>query len=181
MTGKRVAGLFPEGSESGAKPAEASNFGFGPGSGEKDADPSPAEKETKPAPHPGDAAVEGPGTYVVRGTIKGVRAGKLTLKVGRETLKVDMADDAEIGVDTTDLSFARVGDSISVRGQGARQMIAATSVTVEGAEPLTGPKRRALPAAKKNSPAKKGGPAKKGSAAKKDDSAGNGEELWPDK
>ncbi|MGO8691910.1 MAG: hypothetical protein ACLQLG_20000 [Thermoguttaceae bacterium] len=180
LTGKRVAGLFPEGSESGAKPAEASNFGFGPGSGEKDADPSPAEKETKPAPRPGDAA-QGPGTYVVRGTIKGVRAGTLTLKIGRETLKVDMADDAEIGVDTTDLSFARVGDSISVRGQGARQMIAATSVTVEGAEPLTGPKRRALPAAKKDSAAKKGSPAKKDSAAKKDDSAGNGEELWPDK
>lgn len=118
---------------------------------------------------------------MVRGTIKGVRAGTLTLKIGRETLKVDMADDAEIGVDTTDLSFARVGDSISVRGQGARQMIAATSVTVEGAEPLTGPKRRALPAAKKDSAAKKGSPAKKDSAAKKDDSAGNGEELWPDK
>ena len=117
---------------------------------------------------------------MVRGTIKGVRTGKLTLKVGRETLKVDMADDAEIGVDTTDLSFARVGDSIPSR-PGRQQTIAATSVTVEGAEPLTGPKPRALLVAKKNSPAKKDGPAKKGSPAKKDDSAGNGEELWPDK
>ncbi len=145
------------------KPAGGNNFGFGPG-GFKLPDAAPADeadkpdkpdKEKKPAPPKGDAAVQLPGTCVVRGTLRSFKGGKLVLKLDRGVVKAVVGDDAQINIDTTDLSFARVGDKISVRGQRARGVLAADSVTVEGAEPLTGLKKKPIAGAKKKSPAKK--------------------------
>ena len=74
-------------------------------------------------------------------------------------------------IDTGDLQFAHRGDAISVRGvKGAGLMIAAQFVSVQGSEPLSGPKK------------KKTGPgAKKQSSSKKDDSGGDSGESKADK
>jgi hypothetical protein len=174
LSGKRTAGLFP-GESAVPKPAGGNNFGFGPGGGPQAAGAAPtdnadkADKDKKAAAHKGDA-VQLPGTCLVRGTIKSFKAGKLMLKIDHGIVKADVSDDAEIKVDTADLSFARVGDSISVRGQGVRGMVAADSVSVQGAEPLTGPKKKSLPAVKKKSPAKK-----------KDDLGDDDDDLKPER
>ncbi len=149
LSAGRGAGLFAEGS-SGAKPAEVNNFAFGPAPA-GDAPAAKPAKEKKPAAHKGPAEpVKLPATCVVRGTIKGLKAGKLTLNIGRGSVKGEVDDNAEITVDTTDLRCARKGDSISVKGQGAGGTMAATSITIQGAEPLTGPKKKVHSPAKKD-------------------------------
>jgi hypothetical protein len=94
--------------------------------------------------------VQLPGTYVVRGTIKSLKDGKFVVKIARGTVKAEVDDNAEINVDTSDLKFARKGDNVSVKGRGNGTMVLAESVTVQGAEPLTGRKKP-----KTHSPSKK--------------------------
>ncbi|MGO8689629.1 MAG: hypothetical protein ACLQLG_08335 [Thermoguttaceae bacterium] len=167
----RLAGLFPEGSaSSGPKSAEADNFAFGGGGGKfNSSEPAPAPKSTKGSRK--TPAVQLPATCVVRGTIKSLKAGKLILNIGHGALHGDVADGVQVAIDTGDLQFAHRGDAISVRGvKGAGLMIAAQFVSVQGSEPLSGPKK------------KKTGPgAKKQSSSKKDDSGGDSGESKADK
>ena len=160
LTAERRAGLFPQGA-AGAGPAAQNNFGF-PAGGDGVADPAPAEKGAKKAEKPKAAdAVKLPGTFVVRGTVRSYKDGELTVKTGKGTVKAALADDVQIAVNLAEISHAKKGDAIAVRGRGPRQgqqgqqgTIQADSVTIQAAAPLTGPKK----AAPKEAAASKDGP-----------------------
>jgi hypothetical protein len=148
LTTDRGAGLFPEGS-SQPKAAVANNAGRAVGFQVPNA--AAADKATKEKAAPRKAAaVQLPATCVVRGTIMSLKDGKIAMKIGHGTVKAEVDDSAEIKVDMTELKFARKGDSVSVKGRGAKGAVVAESVTVQGAEPLTGRKK-----AKAHGPAKK--------------------------
>ncbi len=159
LTAERPAGLFSEGSK-GAGPAEQDNFGFVAGGG-GGADPAPADKgATKVEKHRAAAAIPLPGTYVVRGTVKSCKAGKLVVNFDHRIVKADLDDDVQIAVDMADISQARKGDAITVRGRGFRQgqgLVQAESVTIQAAEPLSGGTKKKPPKVdKKQAPSKDG-------------------------
>ncbi len=154
LSTERPAGLFAEGSP-GAGAAAQDNVGFMvKGSG---ADAAPADKGAKKAEKKKPAAaVQLPGTCVVRGTVKSCKAGKLTVSFGRGAVKADLDDDPQIAVDLADISQARPGDTISVRGRAYRQLpglVQAESVTIQAAEPLSGGAKK-KPAKADKKPAK---------------------------
>jgi hypothetical protein len=164
LTTDRGAGLFTEGS-AGAKPGEANNFGFGVGpAADPAADKGAKEKKPAPPPRKADTPVQLPGTCVVRGTLRSFKEGKFIMSIGRGTLKGEVDSNAEITIETTDLRFARKGDNISVKGRTGGGTLLAESITVQGAEPLTGAKK-----------------AKAHGAAKKDESEADAEGAKPDK
>ena len=133
--GERPLGLFPEGSTE-ATPAKRSK--------------------------PGVLAVSPdlPATCLVRGRVRSCRAGKLRVDIGsgHADVKAELADDAQVSIDSADLRFARKGDGISVTGTrppmrgaaaNARGLVA-TSVTILAAEPFGA---GAKPKKKGNAPA----------------------------
>ena len=87
---------------------------------------------------------------MVRGTITSLKDGKFAMKIGHGIVKAEVDDSAEISVDMSELKFARKGDNVSVQGRGTGATVVAESVTVQGAEPLTGRKK-----AKAHGPTKK--------------------------
>jgi hypothetical protein len=161
LTGEKGPGLFAEGSASSseAKSGDKEKFAFGGGAiaGGGGGDAAPTEKK-KPAAHKAPA-VQLPGTCVVRGTIKSLKAGKLIVNIGHGTLRAEVSDNVDCNVDMADLSGARKGDSISVRGAqvSGTAMMVAESVSIQGTEPLSGPKKKSLPAAKKRGSSKDSG------------------------
>ncbi len=68
--------------------------------------------------------------------------GKITVAPGHgPTVKAELADGATINVNVTDLRVAQRDDAVTVKGSQMRPgMIAAESVTIELANPLTGKK-----------------------------------------
>lgn len=84
-----------------------------------------------------------PGSFCVRGIVRGFRDGSLTVQAGKQSLKLDLAENATIDVETSDYSLAGPGDTIHVKGQPAGRpgLIRAEKVSIEVAEPLTGKKR----------------------------------------
>jgi len=123
--------------------APAAN-GRGP-RGKPDADPllrgDPPSKASKAR----GGATQFPGTYTVRGTLKMVKNGAITVATGRgPTVKAELSSDATIDVEATDVRMAQPDDAVTVKGvtsQARPNMIVAQSVTVELASPLTGKKR----------------------------------------
>ena len=83
-----------------------------------------------------------PGTYAVRGTLKMCKNGKISVAVTHGPLvKADLADGATIDVDLADVRLAQRDDAVTVKGKQMRPgVIAAESVTIELANPLTGKK-----------------------------------------
>ena len=100
---------------------------------------------------PGKAdPVKLPGTCLVRGKITTFKDGKFVASIGHGTVTGTVDESAEINVSTSDLKFARKGDSVLVKGHNAGKMWLADAVTVQASEPLGGKKPKA------QSPAKKG-------------------------
>jgi hypothetical protein len=106
---------------------------------------------TTAASSPKAEAVKLPGTCLVRGKITTFKDGKFVVNIGHGTVTGSVDEDAEIKVATSDLKFARKGDSVSVKGRNAGKMWLADSVTIQASEPLGGKKKP-----KAQSPAKKG-------------------------
>jgi hypothetical protein len=90
--------------------------------------------------------------YRIAGQITKIsRTGELTINAGGTTVKADLADDARISVDVSDLSYAVPGDKVELRGwyvAGQKGQGYATEVRVSAAQPLEGPKKKPLPGAK---------------------------------
>ena len=161
LTAERGAGLFAEESAS-ASAVEQDDFGFAAGKGGGGANAAAAEKDAKKAEkHKPAAAIQLPGTCVVRGTVRSCKAGKLVVAIDHGVVKADLADNAQIAVNMADISQAKKGDAVTARGrsvrQGQQRMVQAESVTIKAAEPLTGGgKKRPPKAEKKGAPSKDG-------------------------
>lgn len=84
--------------------------------------------------------------YRIAGQITKIsRTGEMTINAGGTTVKADLAEDARVSIDVSDLSYARPGDKVEVRGwyyQGQKGQAVGTLVSVSTAEPLTGPKKK---------------------------------------
>jgi hypothetical protein len=164
LGGDRPAGLSAPGSgdtgTGAAKSGDADNFAFGGNSGNavKGGDTPPEKGSARKAPRK-PQAVQLPGTCLVRGTVKSLKAGKLIVNIGHGIVRADLADDAQVSVNMGDLSKARRGDAIAVKGTqlmgGQQLMVQATFVSVQASEPLQGPKKKPAPAAKKRASSKK--------------------------
>jgi hypothetical protein len=114
--------------------------------GKRDADPLLGGDDllnSKPSKTHGSAP-QLPGTFTVRGTLKMCKNGAITVAAGRgPTVKAELADNATIDVDMTDLRAAQRDDPVTVNGVSnptRPNMIMAESVTIELANPLTGKK-----------------------------------------
>ncbi len=83
------------------------------------------------------------GPVLVAGRIKSLRKGKMTLLVGRQQVKVQLAEEPKIAIEVTDLRIVSPGDQIEVTGFGqtAQQLIART-IDIKLAKPLSGPKKK---------------------------------------
>ena len=141
LTAQRLAGLFPGGMDA-VSPAGSNNVN--PVAGQK------AERHKAAAP------IQLPATVVVRGQVKSFKAGRLVVNTGKGIVKADLADDARIAVDIADISQARKGDTVTVRGRAdQRGTVEADSVTVKAAAPLGGGGKKKPPkVVKKPAPSK---------------------------
>ena len=146
----------------GLFPADA---GSGLGGNVIDDSPKPAKRTGhaagKAAPHAQTA-----GSYRVVGQLVVGRGGTLSVKPGRSVLPFELAEQPKVNVEMADLSLARPGHEISVKGfVSPRQpgMIQAAEVTVKLPEPQ---------AAEKKEPAAKSEAEKPAKRSKKDDGGG---------
>ena len=103
---------------------------------------SGGQKATGTTPNAGGNAIQLPAVCVVRGQVKGCRAGNLTINVGHGSVKAELADDAKISVDVADLTAASKGDAISVKGRGRSDLVEAETVTIKASNPLSGGKKK---------------------------------------
>jgi hypothetical protein len=103
-----------------------------------------------------------PATYTVRGQVKTFHGTSLTINTGRGTMKVELDENCEIKVETTDFTKATRGDKITVTGQAmTNNTIQAATVKIEAAQPLVGKKKPGKadkPSTKQTAPGKKGAP-----------------------
>jgi hypothetical protein len=99
----------------------------------------PKEKKTK-------VKVDEDAVYRVAGQIAKIsRTGEMTINAGSMTVKADLADDAKVSVDLSDLAYARAGDKVSVQGwylAGQKGQAVGTQVSMSTVEPLVGPKKK---------------------------------------
>ena len=90
-------------------------------------------------------ALQFPGTYTVRGTIKSFKNGKVAVAAGRgPTVKAEIADDAVIDVEMADYRVARPDDKVKLEGfttQARPNLVVAKSIEIELANPLSGAKK----------------------------------------
>jgi hypothetical protein len=135
-----------EGYQLGVLSSDAIGGGDAPSSGlfEEPAE-KPKEKKAKPK-------VDENTVYRIAGQITKIsRTGELTINAGGTMVKADLAEDAKVSVDINDLSYARPGDKVEVRGwyvAGQKGQAVGNQVSVSAAEPLAGPKKKGPPGAK---------------------------------
>ena len=88
-----------------------------------------------------------PGAFTVRGTIKLCKEGKITVAVGRgPTIKAELARDVKIDVNMADFRAAQRGDRVEASGltsEARPNVVLAESITINLANPLSGPKKHA--------------------------------------
>ena len=110
------------------------------------------EPVEKPKAKKAKVKVDEDTVYRIAGQVTKIsRTGEMTVNAGGTTVKANLAEDAKVSVDVNDLSYARPGDKVEVRGwyvAGQRQQAVGNQVSVSAAEPLEGPKKKPLPGAK---------------------------------
>ncbi|HEY5315813.1 MAG TPA: hypothetical protein VIK18_25010 [Pirellulales bacterium] len=105
-----------------------------------------APEDPTKASHKGKDAVN---RYVIRGTIKTIRGGKLTIATPDKLVKATLAPDAKIKVLVNDVTWAQVGDEASVQGvEIFAGEVQAQTLKVALAKPLE-PKKAEGPTRKK--------------------------------
>jgi len=104
----------------------------------------PKKAPKKPAPRPEETDVQ------VTGPVSSIRASRLVVSADGESIHAELAEDAKLVVNTSDLSFARPGDKVEIEGQMMKDrkgLARASSVSITAKERLADePKRK--PAAK---------------------------------
>jgi hypothetical protein len=155
----RPAGLYPPESTVLGKKAEKEEKAVG-GRPKGGADAGIADAPVKPAkahadqggdtfgPKPAKTqkAPQFPASYAVRGTIKLSKNGAITVSTGRVTVKAELASDATIDVDMSDLKAVQRDDRVTVSGyttQAQPNFVLAETIKIELANPLTGKKHSA--------------------------------------
>ena len=86
-----------------------------------------------------------PTTYEIAGRITGMKKGTMIVSCPNLTVHADVAPDATIKVSVADLSLASAGDKIEVKGwylKGKEGYGYANEVSVQLANPLSGPKKK---------------------------------------
>jgi hypothetical protein len=101
-----------------------------------------------------------PGSYAIAAQINNIHGGKVIANAGNAIVKFELASDAKVDVKIADVSLARKGDKISVKGKmvvGLVGMGQASDVKIEAAESLSGAKTKPAkpPATKPERPSKK--------------------------
>jgi hypothetical protein len=161
----RPAGLYPPESTVLGKKIEKEEKAVG-GRPKAGADAGIADAPVKPAKNRADSqggdtfggkpaktqkTPQFPASYAVRGTIKLSKNGAITVSTGRVTVKAELASDATIDVDMSDLKAVQRDDRVTVSGyttQAQPNFVLAESIKIELANPLTGTKKHASKAAK---------------------------------
>jgi hypothetical protein len=77
---------------------------------------APSETNT-PGMFPEDRENPDAGRFFIRGTVRTVKEGKLTVSAGGKQVSGELPDDANIKVESSDLNLAQQGDEISVEGR----------------------------------------------------------------
>jgi hypothetical protein len=111
--------------------------------------------------------VKPPCVCTVRGTVKSCHGGSLIVTAGKTTVTAELADNAQIEVDLSDVSIASRGDKIQLKGQtaGRPELVRAESVQITLAQPFSGGRKHSTgKAAKPEKSGSKPGPAKKAAA-----------------
>jgi hypothetical protein len=161
------AGLFPPSADKPDKdkPGEKGDGGAAAGK-EKEPEPQPAVqpepplKAGKPTKRSATAknapTTIAAGKYRIVGWLTSSRNGKLSVHAGaRDTVPLELADDAKISVDLADWTVAHKGDRVSVRGfamplmpgrpgvaPNQPRLAQAQEVKIDLTEPLTGVKKK---------------------------------------
>ncbi|MCE5266386.1 MAG: hypothetical protein LLG00_00675 [Planctomycetaceae bacterium] len=134
----RQMGMFPAGADRGGD-AAAPESGKG-----HDAAKTPAAARGKRTPAAASKGLAAGKYRVVGGLIVG-RNGKLAVHAGRNMIQFELADAPQIKIDATDLSAARKGDRVSVKGIASTSrpgMVLAREVKVEVGQPAVDAKKK---------------------------------------
>ncbi|MFZ5828470.1 MAG: hypothetical protein ACOY3P_00190 [Planctomycetota bacterium] len=108
-----------------------------PGGGIDNADEA-GKKKGPTGPHAGLPDAITPCS--IAGQISAIGNRQISVRTGRVGVKATIAEDAQIDVETEDLTFARPGDGISFRAAMTRQGVPqVTRMTVKAAQPLAPP------------------------------------------
>jgi hypothetical protein len=111
--------------------------------------------------------VKPPCVCTVRGTVKSCHGNSLIVTAGKTTVTAELADNAQIEIDLSDVSIASRGDKIQLKGQtaGRPELVRAESVQITLAQPFSGGRKKSTgKTAKSEKSAPKSGPAKKAAA-----------------
>ena len=110
------------------------------------------EPAEKPKEKKAKAKLDEDTVYRVAGQVTKIgRTGEMTVNAGGTVVKAELAEDAKVSVDVNDLTYARPGDKVEVRGwyiAGQKGQGVGNQVSVSAAEPLAGPKKKPLPGVK---------------------------------
>ncbi len=152
-------GVFPEGGAAPAADADTGKADAGKAAKHGSAGGKSLNKSVKGVPPAGSYHVVGRLNYA---------HGKFIVEAhGAHHFEIEVADDANIKVDTTETNLSTVGDNITVSGMtpppkmvmgrpvsAPAALIEATDVKITLAEPLTGPKKKPAPAKAASHPKK---------------------------
>ncbi|HEV3416255.1 MAG TPA: hypothetical protein VG056_05565 [Pirellulales bacterium] len=86
-----------------------------------------------------------PSPYDIAGRISAIKKGAIIVACPGMTVHAEVAPDAKVKVNVADLSFASPGDKMEAKGwfiKGKEGYAYASEVTVDMANPLTGPKKK---------------------------------------
>ena len=95
-----------------------------------------AKKEKTPPPQSGSA--------IIGGKITAIKNRQLTVAAGGHKIKINVADDAKIGVEVSSYSIASRGDKVIAEGSYTKQgqLVADRGVTIALQNPLQAPSKR---------------------------------------
>lgn len=96
-----------------------------------------------PAPAPKKPDPNATTRYKILGQITAIKNRSLTVNAARGIVRIDVAEDAKIGVDVADLSVVQKGDKINVVGTSRQEGFGdARTVAIELSQPLSAPKKK---------------------------------------
>ncbi len=93
---------------------------------------------------PKEEKPENTAPYAVKGILRSYKGARMTVATGQATFTADLAPDAKISVNISDLHFARVGDELEFEGwyiPGQKKYVHATSVWITATTTLSGDKK----------------------------------------
>jgi hypothetical protein len=104
--------------------------------------------------------------YFIAGQIQSTKNGETTVRVGNQSFKFQLTDDAKLNIEVSDYSIAKPDDEITITGSGLRKdQIEAKEIEIKLGKPLSGVAEKSRRPNSTKRPSRKPEPANAGEGA----------------